>query len=372
MSFSLHRKHLLTAEIHTNAAYNMCGNHRALCAPLYVCLFLLLTSGVRSTFGVHVYTSVQTRRYPHQNWTWLKNETTPLNKEMYQRDYVLPPLELRDEPQTIGPYFTPRKLSGYSEIRNNYMPRQPSVFDNGHSTSLHSRISKKPTNRVNSYPPWYADKYRRYQRDEADPFTDGIIPQPWNYQPRCRSCGRPLLQDSFCSDDFVLRVFVYKDITANNGVRQYLVYIYDVYKDNKQFFHPTHYSRIMYRCDRFQTGPDLGQVYLITGLYEDGVPNVDSCSWKARWNDVTRQQKRHLRFKYQAYCGICKIQRVLRINPIYHRRSDTCYVALTPNPNELACRDRFSICRYKRQTQSCGFNQRTPYEICEKWLSVKA
>ncbi|GAA47291.1 hypothetical protein CLF_100181 [Clonorchis sinensis] len=204
MSFSLQRKHLLNEATQTNAAHNMCSNHRALCAPLYVCFFLLLTSCINSTFGIHVYTSVQTRRFPHQNWTWINNETTttPLNKEMYQRDYVLPPLELRDEPQTIEPYFTPRKLSDYSELRNNYMSRQPPVFDNRHSASLHSRISKKPTNRVNSYPPWYADKYRRYQRDEADPFTDGIIPQPWNYQPRCRSCGRPLLQDSFCSDDF--------------------------------------------------------------------------------------------------------------------------------------------------------------------------
>ncbi|VDP67718.1 unnamed protein product [Echinostoma caproni] len=71
------------------------------------------------------------------------------------------------------------------------------------------------------------------------------------------------------------------------------------------------------------------------GLYVDGLPSVDSCSWKAPWNEVTRQQERYLRSKYSLFCGICKIQRVLRLDPQYHNRSDTCYVAHSPNPNEV-------------------------------------
>ncbi|KAF8572358.1 hypothetical protein P879_00256 [Paragonimus westermani] len=165
------------------------------------------------------------------------------------------------------------------------------------------------------------------------------------------------------------KIGLIQDLTTAHDDRQYLAYVYEVYKDTKRYFRPTQYTRITYRCDRFHTGPTAGQVYLLTGLFFDGTPNVDSCSWKAKWSEVTRQQKRYLRLKYHLFCGICKIQRVHRIEPEVHQQPDTCYVPISPNQNEMVCRDRFSLCRYRRHTKTCEFNRRTPYDICEKWLS---
>ncbi|KAF5406348.1 hypothetical protein PHET_00123, partial [Paragonimus heterotremus] len=179
----------------------------------------------------------------------------------------------------------------------------------------------------------------------------------------------------------ILIPFIRSVKSSSKEKYHFLTFACVTFQDTKRYFRPMQYTRITYKCDRFHTGPAAGQVYLLTGLFFDGTPNVDSCSWKAKWSEVTRQQKRYLRLKYHLFCGICKslqvhfepfmsqIQRVHRIEPEVHQQPDTCYVPISPNQNEMVCRDRFSLCRYRRHTKTCEFNRRTPYDICEKWLS---
>ncbi|CAH8536671.1 unnamed protein product [Heterobilharzia americana] len=216
-------------------------------------------------------------------------------------------------------------------------------------------------------PSWYNLRYRRYPREEPFSVYQENVQLPWNYKPKCRSCGRPLLQDSFCSDDFVMRVYIYKESVESNGQHHYLAYIYEVFKDAKQYMQPTRFRQIVYNCDRFQTGPVLGEIYLITGIYISNVAHVDSCSWKSPWSQVTKEQKRHLRKRYSLHCGICRLQRVLYVNPVHHRDPNTCYVPVSPNSNEMTCRDKFSICRLHRRTNRCSFANNRPYHICETW-----
>ncbi|RTG85460.1 uncharacterized protein DC041_0004831 [Schistosoma bovis] len=108
-------------------------------------------------------------------------------------------------------------------------------------------------------------------------------------------------------------------------------------------------------------------LFVFVGIYISGVPHVDSCSWKAPWNQVTREQKRYLRNRYSIQCGICQLQRVLFVDPIYHRNPKTCYLPISPNSNEMMCRDKFSLCRLQRRTNRCNFINNKSYRICETW-----
>ncbi|VDP67717.1 unnamed protein product [Echinostoma caproni] len=167
---------------------------------------------------LHVFTSLETRKSPHQNWTIHRDDPSSWRGSVYHNssgqrtdptgsnEFALPPLELWDEPQrNWRRTYTPRPSV---PDRTRYS-HQPYAVTPRHTIRM-TPAPRVPPNRpaYNSFPPWYADKYRRMPRDESDGGTSGTITMsgvsrlPWNYQPRCRSCGRPMLQDSFCSDDF--------------------------------------------------------------------------------------------------------------------------------------------------------------------------
>nr|CAH8845976.1 unnamed protein product [Trichobilharzia regenti] len=200
--------------------------------------------------------------------------------------------ELHDQPQLPQTYW-------------NYSPYKKPSIDRNYQHDL--SYPQSATSLYYNLPSWYSLRYRRYPREEPLSIYNDNTQLPWNYKPKCRSCGRPLLQDSFCADDFVMRVYIYKESIEPNGQRYYLAYIYEVYKDIKQFMQPTHFRQIIYNCDRFQTGPVLGEIYLITGIYVSDVPHVDSCSWKSPWSQVTKEQKRYLRKRYALHCGTCRV-----------------------------------------------------------------
>ncbi|KAH8877940.1 Metalloproteinase inhibitor 1 [Schistosoma japonicum] len=267
--------------------------------------------------------------------------------------------ELQDQPQLPNVY--PQAYLNYPinrKLPNDEYNQHEIIYPYGVMNPLHN------------LPSWYSLRYRRYPREEPHhPYNDNNLQLPWNYKPKCRSCGRPLLQDSFCVDDFVLRVYIYKESVEPNGQRNYLAYIYQVYKDTKHLMQPTLVRHIIYNCDRFQTGPIIGEVYLITGIYISDVPHVDSCSWKSPWSQVTREQKRYLRKRYSVHCGICRLQRVLFIDPFHHRNPNTCYLPISPNSNEMMCRDKFSLCRLQRRINRCNFTNNKSYRICETWSS---
>ncbi|CAH8846001.1 unnamed protein product [Trichobilharzia szidati] len=268
--------------------------------------------------------------------------------------------ELHDQPQLPHSYW-------------NYSPYKKPSVDRNYQHDL--SYPQSATSLYYSLPSWYSLRYRRYPREEPLSIYNDNTQLPWNYKPKCRSCGRPLLQDSFCADDFVMRVYIYKESIEPNGQRYYLAYIYEVYKDIKQFMQPTHFRQIIYNCDRFQTGPVLGEIYLITGIYVSDVPHVDSCSWKSPWSQVTKEQKRYLRKRYALHCGTCRLQRVLYVNPVYHRDPNTCYVPISPNSNELMCRDKFSLCQFSQKrninnnnhNNRCKFTNNKSYRICKTW-----
>ncbi|KAA0195125.1 hypothetical protein FBUS_02604 [Fasciolopsis buskii] len=172
---------------------------------------------ISSTSSVNVFISLETRRSPHQNWT-LHRDKQPVRTDyilggqnftshngLVQHDrstYERGTFELLDEPQRYngaypGRQYTPRPV-------HNRIPYQP------YSVTQQQQIGQNPTSIqplpngpiYNSIPPWYADKYRRMPRDESDGSSNTVSRFPWTYQPKCRSCGRPMLQDSFCADDF--------------------------------------------------------------------------------------------------------------------------------------------------------------------------
>ncbi|CAH8557131.1 unnamed protein product [Schistosoma rodhaini] len=354
-------------------------------SPPYYLLFIILliiTLYIEQTKeDIKVHTSVQIRRPSNRHWieraSSSRQKTTPsvstatitpnrfiylgnassINMSSEMKKNSIRRKELQDQPQL--PNINSPTYLDYQGNR-----KHPIDEYNQHSILYpHEGLSA-----FHNLPSWYSLRYRRYPREEPNhPYDDNNLQLPWNYKPKCRSCGRPLLQDSFCIDDFVLRVYIYKEFVEPNGQRHYLAYIYQVYKDTKHYMQPSLVRQIVYNCDRFQTGPMLGEVYLITGIYISGVPHVDSCSWKAPWSQVTREQKRYLRNRYSIQCGICQLQRVLYIDPIYHRNPKTCYLPISPNSNEMMCRDKFSLCRLQKRTNRCNFINNKSYRICETW-----
>ncbi|CAL8077142.1 unnamed protein product [Calicophoron daubneyi] len=202
------------------------------CSRIVLILFMLLTG----TYGrIQVYTEIQTRRNPYENWTLHRLNShssthTPKypgltnNSALSARAFV----PLLDDPQASRRQITRRVPFG-EENNWNSVDRISHVWTD-YPKVLRQRQNRWRNARLSSLPPWYVNQYKRYPRDQPDPTHDGITRVPWNYQSKCRSCGRPLLQDSFCSDDFVIRAYVYKELNPSVGSSQFLMYIYEVYR----------------------------------------------------------------------------------------------------------------------------------------------
>ncbi|TPP66437.1 hypothetical protein FGIG_10243 [Fasciola gigantica] len=176
--------------------------------------FLTLT-WISSSYNVNVLITLETRRSPHQNWTlhrdrpsvWkfspgIHNVTPSRGLDQNgQNAHSRASWELLDEPQRQNGGFRGQSYTSRPDLqRIPYLPYDVTQQQIGRRAASSKHVPGSPV--YNSIPPWYADKYRRMPRDESDDSLSGTNRFPWNYQPKCRSCGRPMLQDSFCSDDF--------------------------------------------------------------------------------------------------------------------------------------------------------------------------
>ncbi|XP_018651215.1 hypothetical protein Smp_087690 [Schistosoma mansoni] len=189
-------------------------------SPPYYLLFIILliiTLYIEQTKeDIKVHTSVQIRRPSNRHWieraSSARQKTTPsvLTTTIIPNRFIY-----------LG---NASSINMSSELKKNSIRRkelqdQPQLPNTNSPTYLDYQGSRKhPIDEYNQHsilypheglsafhnlPSWYSLRYRRYPREEPNhPYDDNNLQLPWNYKPKCRSCGRPLLQDSFCIDDF--------------------------------------------------------------------------------------------------------------------------------------------------------------------------
>ncbi|KAL3311502.1 hypothetical protein Ciccas_009918 [Cichlidogyrus casuarinus] len=171
----------------------------------------------------------------------------------------------------------------------------------------------------------------------------------------------------------VVRAYIYNVTRHRNGDNQYLIYVIDVYKDDKdRLFKKDKLMEMVHHCDKSQAGLQLYQTYLLTGIYKDGRAFLDSCSWKKTAREVTAAQWKFVQVGYARNCALCQVKRVFSR---FHYKMETasastseCFVSLDPRSNEATCRDRFSICRFNPINKSCAFYEMPRYSNCLNWL----
>lgn len=144
-----------------------------------------------------------------------------LNQRNYSLDQSYKPNYLHFHPYMHNYYYS-KQFNDNNYNDNNFYNNKNHLYNNHHITypnllwnkNIQHRLNNKYIysntpkhlywlNLMNNLPPLYKHQFsRRYPRNKPQNSFLNLLDLPWDYKPKCRSCGKAMLQDSFCSDDF--------------------------------------------------------------------------------------------------------------------------------------------------------------------------
>ncbi|KAL3316151.1 hypothetical protein Ciccas_005207, partial [Cichlidogyrus casuarinus] len=216
-------------------------------------------------------------------------------------------------------YRNGTQLRRWTRYRRNYNEYYQNRYGHVQPTFIQGDNLEKRIRRTEKLIPYQSDeqsafsqRHEKFSLKDVRPSSKSPLSHAFgsNWKTKvCRSCGTAMLQDSFCNEDFVIKVYTYSMAQLPNGDYQYLVYVHEVYKaqdEKDRLFVKGKLAEIIHHCDKFQAALQVYQVYLITGLYNEGKAMVDSCSWKRSTKEVTMAQWKFLEAGYAKNCGYCQ------------------------------------------------------------------
>ncbi|XP_078520886.1 metalloproteinase inhibitor 1-like [Lissotriton helveticus] len=119
----------------------------------------------------------------------------------------------------------------------------------------------------------------------------------------CR-CVPPVLQNSYCGTDVVVLQVTFLEASQNtDGAKGYKVRINKVLKGGQELESVTFINSMSgSSCEYYHDPNEFNVEYLIIAYYDNGVLRMSSCSYKARFSELSPGQNQGLEGAYDEGC----------------------------------------------------------------------